>query len=221
VAGWHGFIALHGLTGDCGCKSDLEEHRHYVPNNDIANGCDSSGPQKGCWGGDNYGLAISPQGDVWAGDEHFVALLPQGSSGPSTGLNDTQFQVGIDVFPDVPDEVRGLAVDSAGGVWVASNGNGLAYLEPNTLKPMYWSSDTTLPLDYLQGAVLDRQGDLWVGTNGGGVARYHAADNQWIYYTQATGLASDRINAVYADQYSGKTRIFFATENGFTIFNGE
>jgi len=106
----------------------------------------------------------------------------------------------------------------AGGVWVASDGNGLAYLEPDTWTPMYWSSVTTLPLDYLRGAALDPEGDLWVGTDGAGVARYHAPTDQWTYYAESSGLASDTINDVYLDQFD-RTRIFFATRGGITIYD--
>jgi hypothetical protein len=211
LGGWHGFYAVHGLDGSCDCSADFEEHQHYVP----PSGCDSSGQDKGCWDGDVWGLAFSPQGDVWAGDRHFVQLLTQGSIGPTAGLHDGDFTTGIDVFPGVRDEVHGLAVDGNGGVWVASDGNGLAYLQSGSWTPMYWSSATTLPLDYLHGAVIDREGDLWIGTDGAGVARYHGgSSNQWTYYT----LADDRINTVYLDQFASTTRIFFATRSGVTVY---
>jgi Two component regulator propeller len=214
LGGWHGFYALHGLNGDCNCKSDFEEHQHYY-------GCDSSGAQFGCWDGDVWGLAMSPQGDVWAGDRHFVQLLQQRSLGPNTGLMEGGFEVGIDVFPGLRDEVHGLAVDAAGGVWVASDGNGLAYLTPDTREPTYWSAATTLPKNHLRGAALDPDGDLWIGTDGAGVSRYNVKDNHWTYYTAASGLADDRVNTVYVDQFSRTRRIFVATHNGVTAYQGQ
>jgi hypothetical protein len=214
MGGWHGFYAVAGLNGDCQCSSDFEEHQHFVP----GSGCDSSPPADGCWDGDVWGLALSPKGDVWAGDRHFVQLLTQGSLGPKAGLMDGQFAAGIDVFPGVRDEVRGLAVDVAGGVWVSSDGNGLAYLHPDSWTPIYWSSATTLPLDYLRGAVIDREGDLWIGTDGAGIARYHGLTNTWTYYTAASGLPDDFINTIYLDQFSQTNRIFVATQKGVTIF---
>lgn len=223
LGGWHGFEAVHGLTADCGCSSDFEEHQHYVPNDDQANGCDSSGKQHGCWDGDVWGLAITPQGDLWAGDRHFAQLLPQGRPDAHLGIGGTnQFKAGVDAFPGVLDENHGLAVDVAGGVWVASDGNGLAYLTPDTWTPMYWSAATTLPLDHLRGTTLDREGDLWVGTNGGGVARYHAPTNHWSYYTTESGLPSDTINTVYLDQFTKtSSRLFIATDNGITVYEAE
>jgi hypothetical protein len=214
LGGWHGFTALHGLNGDCGCQSDFEEHKHYV-------GCDSSGPQFGCWDGDVWGLAMSPQGDVWAGDRHFVQLLTQRSLGPDTSLTEGGFVSAVDVFPGVRDEVHGLAVDSAGGVWVASDGNGLAYFASPDATPMYWSAATTLPKNHLHGAVLDPDGDLWIGTDGAGVARYNAANDRWTYYTAASGLADDKINTIYVDQFARTRRIFIATHNGINLYEGQ
>src|SRR5262249_22195516 len=61
LGGWHGFTALHGLVTACQCVSDFEEHQHYVPPGGMSGGCDSSGPENGCWDGDVWGLAFSPQ----------------------------------------------------------------------------------------------------------------------------------------------------------------
>jgi hypothetical protein len=217
IGGLHGWYALHGLKGDCGCGTDFEEHLHYVP----PSGCDSSGPQNGCWDGEVWGVAMTPKGDVWAGDRHFVQMLPQGSIGPTAGLFTAPISVGVDVFPGVRDEVHGLAVDSAGGVWVASDGNGLAYLAPGTWKPTYWSAATGLPKNHLRGAALDPAGDLWLGTDGAGVARFNPTTTQWTYYTSASGLAADGINTVYVDQFAKTRRIFIATKNGVTLYEGQ
>src|SRR5260370_6344203 len=117
LGSWHGFLAYHGLTGACGCLA-FQEHQHFMP----PSGCDSSPPEQGCWDGEVRGLALTPDGDVWAGDRHFVQLLPQRSLGPYTDFF-LSFRTGIDVWPRVRDEVTGLAVDAAGGLYVASAGN--------------------------------------------------------------------------------------------------
>ena len=215
LGGYHGFYALHGLRGDCGCASDFEEHQHFV-------GCDSSGEQYGCFDGENWGLAMNPSGDVWAGDRHFVSLLPQRSLDPNAGLMDAKFIAAIDVFPGLRDEVHGLAVDGNGGVWVASDGNGLAYIQSSNQAPMYWSAATTLPMNHLHGAALDPAGDLWIGTSGAGVARYDAARDHWTYYTAAAGgLADDTINTIYTDQFAHARRMFIATHSGITLYEGD
>jgi ligand-binding sensor domain-containing protein len=133
---------------------------------------------------------------------------------------DGAFLVGIDVFPQLRDEVRALAVDVAGGVWVASDGNGLAYLAPGNWTPAYWSAHTTLPQNHLRGAVVDPEGDLWIGTRAAGLARYNAARERWTYYDHESGLASNAVNTIYTDQFAEGRRIFIATQGGINIYEG-
>jgi hypothetical protein len=202
LGGFHGFYAFHGLDADCGCLA-FEEHQHYITDTVVG-------------GGDVRALAFSPDGDVWQGDRDFVTLLPQRSKGARVGLFDYDFVVGRDVFPDVRDEVWGLGVDRSNGVYVASYGNGLAYLAPGSYAARYWSSATTLPQNHLTDVTVDGAGEAWITTREAGVARYNPAADSWTYYTN--GLASLEINRVYVDKYSASRVIYFATANGITIY---
>jgi ligand-binding sensor domain-containing protein len=211
--GVHGVTAWHGVDGPCGCLQ-FEQHQHYIPRS----GCDSTVPQQGCWGGDTVGLAFSPQGDLWIGDEHFVALLPQRSLGPNTDFF-TSFTLAVDVFPGANDEVHGLAVDGAGGVWVASFGQGLAYLAPMTLHPSYFDRSRELPQNRLTAVAIDpSDGSLWVGTSFAGIARKQGAT--WRYYTGASGLPSDDITALYMDTSTGVRRVLIGTDAGVGVYTG-
>ncbi len=203
LGGFHGFYAFHGLTADCGCLA-FEEHQHYITDTAIG-------------GGDVKGLAITSTGDLYQGDRDFVTLLPQRSRGATTGLFDYDFTWGIDVFPNVRDEVNALAADASDGVYVASEGNGLAYLAPATHAASYWSSATRLPQNRVRGVALDAQGDVWIGTAQAGVARYRPSTDAWTYYTQASGLPSAGVNTVYFDKLTGGARIYLATDNGIAI----
>jgi streptogramin lyase len=204
LGGFHGFVAFHGLTGDCGCFA-FEEHQHYITPFLVG-------------GADARGMAFTPEGDVWEGDRDFVSLLPQRSLGANTGLFDANFTVGLDVFPGVRDEVTALAVDSAGGVYVASGENGLAYLAPVTYAPTFWSSATTLPQNHLTAAAIDGAGDVWIGTDRGGVARFRPSTSGWTYYTAASGLPSNRIRAIYFDRLTTSGRLWIATDNGVAAY---
>jgi hypothetical protein len=217
LGGVHGFSAWHGVNRDCGCRR-FEEHQHYFPETDPY--CDSSGPQYGCWGGDTAGLAISPQGDVWVGDEHFVALLPQRSLPPLVDFFHP-FKLGIDVFPGHPDEVRALAADDVGGVWVASFGEGLAYLAPETYTPCYYDRARVLPQNRLTAVAVDDDGSVWVGTSDGGIARKRG--EQWLYYTEASGLPGQGINAIFIDRVSrgaSARRVLIAHDRGVSVYTG-
>jgi ligand-binding sensor domain-containing protein len=204
IGGFHGYYAYHGLGDDCGCLA-FEEHQHGFIN--VTTG-----------GGDVRGLALSPDGDVWQGDRDMVTLLPQRSRGPRTGFFDFDFTATLDVFPDVRDEVWGLAVDGTGGVYVASYGNGLAYLAPATYAASYWSSATTLPQNHLTSVAVDAHGDVWVATADAGLARLHPSTGTWTYYTRASGLPSNDANVIYADRLTGSNRLYVATTNGIAIF---
>ncbi|HEX2568484.1 MAG TPA: hypothetical protein VH877_02920 [Polyangia bacterium] len=211
--GVHGVTAWHGVNAPCGCYQ-FEEHVHFIPES----GCDSTVPSAGCWGGDARGLAISPQGDLWIGDEHFVALLPQRSLGPDTGLFEF-FSVGLDVFPSANDEVMALATDPAGGVWVASYGQGLAYLAPETYQPSYYDRSRQLPQNRVTAVAVDPlDGSVWVGTDYGGIARKQG--DVWRYYTWQSGLPSDGITAIFIDRYASPRRVLIATQEGVAMYTG-
>lgn len=203
LGGFHGFYAFHGLDGDCGCLA-FEEHQHYITNSAIGSA-------------DVKGMAITPEGDVWAGDRDFTALLPQRSKGPTIGFFDEDFVIGLDVFPNVRDETTGLAVDAAGGVWVASDGNGLAYLTPATYTPRYFTSANGLPQNHLSAVAIDGAGDVWIGTAHAGIARLRPSSGAFSYYTAASGLPADAIRNITVDKLTGAGRIYVATANGLAI----
>jgi hypothetical protein len=203
VGGFHGFEAFHGINNDCGCLA-FEEHQHYITADTVG-------------GGDVKGLTFTSQGDIYQGDRDFVTLLLQRSSGPNTGLFDHDFTWGLDVFPNTRDEVIGLAADVGDGLYVASDGNGMAYLAPVTHAAQYWSTATTLPQNHLRGVAVDGNGDVWIATATAGMARFKPSSNQWIYYTAGSGLPSSTMHAVYYDRLTSSGKIYLATSNGVAV----
>lgn len=204
LGGYHGFYAFHGLGADCGCLP-FEEHQHYISLTTLG-------------GGDVKALARNADGDIWAGDRDFVQLLPQLSKGPRTGLFDTNFAVGVDVWPDVRDEVTGIDVDSLGGVYVSSARNGLAYLAPFTLTPTFYSKP--LPTGPLSGVVVDPAGDVWVASAWSGLVRYRPSTGSFTHYNAAGGLYSNEVNAIYLDRHDPTRSLYLATGDGVVIYRG-
>jgi len=174
--GWHGLSALHGLmqsrtSGSCGLNCyDFEEHVHPFVNG----GVDPAGR-------DVRAIAITREGDLWVGDADAVWFLAQRSQGPFNDFFTPAPQIPgqtasyLDVFPGRADQVYGIDTDGAGGVWVASWGNGLAYLAAGSYAPTYYSTTDALPQNELSGVAVDSAGDVWVGTRSAGVARYSPA----------------------------------------------
>jgi hypothetical protein len=220
--GWHGTSALHNIgttrsSGVCGSGcADYEEHIH---------GFFNGGTQPG--GRDVRALAITPEGDLWMGDADVISFVPQRSAGANADFFQPVVIPGqpnasaLDVFPGVVDNTFGLAVDGAHGLYVASYGNGLAYLAPNTYAPSYWSAADKLPQNYLTGVVVDGAGDVWIATDSAGVVRYQPPTQTWTYYTTASGLPSNNIRAIYLDKYAASGRgVYFATANGVAAYTG-
>lgn len=222
MGGWHGTSCFHNMqtprsSGICGqgC-GDYEEHVH---------GFFNGGTQPG--GRDVRALAITAAGDLWMGDADVISFMAQRSAGPNADFFQPVAIPGqpnastLDVFPGVVDNTFGLAIDAAGGLYVASNGNGLAYLAPGTYAPTYWSASDKLPSNYLTSVAVDGAGDVWIGAQTAGVARYRPATKSWTYYTTASGLPSNDIRAIYVDKYASSGRaLYFATDNGIAVYTG-
>lgn len=216
MGGFHGLSAYSTMTRPattslCGPNCTVfEEHIHPFMTVDPA-------------GRDVRAIAVTPMGDLWVGDADAVWFLPQRSAGAMSDFFQNpqipgQSATYLDVFPGVADMVFGIAVDAAGGVWVASYGNGLAYLAPGTYAPTYWSATTALPSNYLTGVGVDGNGDVWIGTQGGGVARYTPSSKTWSYITTASGLPSNDIRNLYVDKYTDTRDVYFATDNGVAVY---
>jgi hypothetical protein len=220
--GWHGLSALHGLmhsrtSASCGLGCyDYEEHVHPFVNG----GVDPAGR-------DVRAISITREGDLWVGDADAVWFLSQRSQGPFNDFFTPSPQIPgqaasyLDVFPGKADLVYGIDVDAAGGVWVASWGNGLAHLAPGSYAPTYYSTADVLPQNELTGVAIDGAGDVWVGTRSAGVARYSPGSQTWSYYTVASGLPSSWIRSVYSDKYASSGRaVYFATAGGVALYTG-
>jgi hypothetical protein len=220
--GWHGLSALHGLmqsrtTSSCGLNcGDYEEHVHPFLNG----GAETAGR-------DIRALAITREGDVWVGDADSVWFLAQRSVGPFNDFFSPAPQIPgqaagyLDVFPGKTDMVYAMDVDATGGVWVASWGNGLAYLAPGSYAPTYYSAADALPQNQLSGVAVDSAGDVWVGTRSAGVARFSPATQTWSYYTESSGLPSNWVRSVHSDKYAASGRaVYFATAAGVALYTG-
>src|SRR5207245_2186441 len=108
--------------------------------------------------------------------------------------------------------------DGAGGVWVASFGQGLAYLAPQTHEPSYFDRARELPQNRLTSVAVDTDGSVWVGTIYGGIARKQGGS--WTYYTSGKGLPSDQITAIFVDRFASPRRVLVGTDQGVAIYTG-
>jgi hypothetical protein len=218
--GFHGLSALSGMNAPMasrlcgqGC-AQYEEHVHPFT---------SDGTQ--VLGRDIRAIALTTAGDLWVGDADSIWFMPQRSAGAGSdffqpfGIPGQPSATYLDVFPGVTDDVYGIGADAAGGVWVASNGNGLAYLAPSSYAPTYFTTATGLPQNTLTGLAIDVHGDIWMGTSSAGVARYTPSTQSWQYLTTGSGLPSNDIRSINVDRFRGDGQwIWLATDNGVAVY---
>jgi ligand-binding sensor domain-containing protein/signal transduction histidine kinase len=94
------------------------------------------------------------------------------------------------------DEIRALADDSEGGIWIGSAGSGLSRYLNGAFQS--WHAGDGLPSDSILSLYCDADNVLWIGTKASGLVRFHK--NQWTRYTITNGLASDRITYQIEDK---------------------
>lgn len=150
--------------------------------------------------------------------QKFTSLINQNGSG----------------FGDQWTQVRSLAEDHLGRIWVGTKG-GPAYIEPSQI----YSGDQTLHQyiiarndgsglgDYMLSGLditcmcFDRAGRKWFGTLGNGVYLMSADCNTQLahFTTQNSLLPSDDINHISIDPLSGC--VYFATQQGLASYQSE
>ncbi len=145
---------------------------------------------------DNHVQVIlsDPSGDLWLGT-------------PNGGLN--RYIARIDAFEridlgDICKDIRGLAFDKNGHLWISSYGSGLLSYDPDTKRSrqiMY--RDPGWGTDRLGELIFDREGQLWVATQGGGVCRFDPKSGQIVKMMHrqddTSSLSSGEVMALLED----------------------
>lgn len=94
-------------------------------------------------------------------------------------------------------DVRALADDARGNIWIGTDGGGLHRWNPAAHSGGAFHVAEGLPSEQVSALVVDRQGDLWVGTDGGGLARYDGS--KWTRYSTDEGLTGNSIGYLLED----------------------
>ncbi len=139
-------------------------------------------------------IAIDSSDNVWVGT---------GGCGPDGGLlklaGDTVqavYNTGNSGIPS--DEVRSLAVEGNGSVWVGTDENGLAKFDGNSTWTIYDTTNSDIPDNQIIAIAIDGNGDIWVGTEAGGLAKFDGVST-WTSY-----LPGDYIRSITVDAYNNK-----------------
>ncbi|MGC3961098.1 MAG: two-component regulator propeller domain-containing protein [Verrucomicrobiota bacterium] len=104
-------------------------------------------------------------------------------------------------------DVRCIAEDNTGDLWVGTMGNGLFRLPSGNSRTL--SSVKSFPSVDARALLCDQAGTLWVGGWGSGLFRRH--QNTFVNFTSADGLPSERIGYISTDNHG---RLWLLSNNG-------
>ncbi|MBK9138529.1 MAG: ATP-binding protein [Verrucomicrobia bacterium] len=92
-------------------------------------------------------------------------------------------------------EVRALADDAEGNLWIGTVGGGLNRWREGRFSHLRRTDG--LPSDDVSSLLVDADGTVWVGSFGSGLARYR--DGRWNRFTSRDGLPGNSIGAMLDD----------------------
>ena len=125
-------------------------------------------------------------------------------------------------LPLIPPEILSLVSlerynifhDSRGIIWIATFGNGLFAIDPDTGQPDHFTTAHGLPTNYLHCVTEDRSGEIWVGTDYSGMVKISVSKYPVKLYYPAGEGRNDRSNAVRVIYEDADSRYWFGTRDG-------
>ncbi|HEV2331069.1 MAG TPA: two-component regulator propeller domain-containing protein [Verrucomicrobiae bacterium] len=138
----------------------------------------------GILGRDIFALFESQDGRIWAG------------SGNGLGCwNGQQWKLYTTADGLSGNAVSAIAEDSAGHLWVGTEGSGLNYFDGGRF--VSYRTTNGLPGDDISCLYVDSDGVLWVGTGAHGLARFK--DKNWKCFSTRDGLPSNSLGYIIGD----------------------
>ncbi|MBT1711835.1 response regulator [Fulvivirgaceae bacterium PWU5] len=117
-------------------------------------------------------------------------------------------------------DIRAIAEDSTGGLWLGCYGDGVHYRAAGAARSQryFYSSDT---VDQLKSNVVfalrfDRKDMLWIGTGGGGLSVYNPGRKALRRFSDKRGLANNTVYAILADHADN---LWLSTNKGISKYD--
>ncbi len=126
-----------------------------------------------------WDLKVAPGGVVWAATYNGLAKF--------NSVNWLTFRPPKDSLSD--NEIKSLAVDENGGVWIGTHLGGLVYYVDQQKKWTVYTTEHGLA-NMEVTAITVQDDDVWIGTLGGGVSHYNPRHG-WISFTAEDGLSGN------------------------------
>ena len=154
-----------------------------------------------------------------------LSVLPDADGAAYAGTADGVYRVDVEhdsaqrIWPAAGVEghqVRALARDSQGRLWLSVFGSGVAILNPatNDVTPLHRDPEipASLPDDYVIAFLVDRTGMLWVGTQISGVALVNPLGTPFRYVTDPSQERDQMSNSVRALTEDSAGRLWLGTD---------
>lgn len=137
-----------------------------------------------------------------------------------TSGNLTQFRADANVRGSISsDMILSLLMDSAGNLWVGTEGSGLNRYNKKTNQFTKFTSDpaqiTSLSNNQVNAIYEDKNGHIWVATSGG-LNLFDKKTNTFKHYQQSDGLPNNVVQAITED---GRGLLWISSNKGLSRFN--
>ena len=110
--------------------------------------------------------------------------------------------------------------DSAGRLWIGTDGGGLNLFNRKTLSFTHFRNNPDEPLSLSSNQVFaleeDREGKLWIGTAGGGLCLYRGDGQFFNLNAENSYLIHNRIRTLYCDRTG---ILWVGTEKGLSLYD--
>ncbi|RAV30260.1 hypothetical protein DN748_05595 [Sinomicrobium soli] len=116
-------------------------------------------------------------------------------------------------------EIRKLAIDNDGNVWMATFGSGINFLDVKQgYVKHYCEKNTGLSSDFILTIYQDRSERIWAGTLGGGLCLWQPRSRTFkVYSKDKPGSIND--NIVRSVYQTGPNTLYIGTERGLNVMD--
>ncbi len=116
-------------------------------------------------------------------------------------------------------EIYAISQDSAGSIWIGTNGGGVNIYEKKIGRFVSYQYDPivsgSLSTNELRSLFLDRSGIMWIGSYGGGINKVSRKGGQFFHYRHRTNDPNSLNHPIVWSFYQGKDSILWiGTLNG-------
>jgi hypothetical protein len=146
-------------------------------------------------------LGIDAQGNVWVGKERIWDNSLETYVGGGVSMRQAASGAWVNYHREglADNDIRALAVDAQGNLWVGTDYGGLSVRWAADGSWSTYTTDDGLSSNYISAVAIDAQDNVWVGTRYDGLSVRWATSGAWSTYTQGNGPPSDYISAVVVD----------------------